>query len=92
MSGKPLEVGCIVEVLPRTEPGPPELVAERDSWTGRQLTVTALFDEYCDMHDCVCPAARTVPGSHGLWHVQSLRRIDPPDWEAPRVQEHELTT
>jgi len=30
-------------------------------------------------------------GLNGAWHPACLRKINPPDWEAPRAREAELT-
>lgn len=90
---KPLEVGCIAEVLPRKWHDSPEENALRDSWTGRRVAVTGFGRVFCRVTGRVEIGVMTVPNYHGhMWLVESLRRIDPPDWEAPRIQEKELTT
>lgn len=84
---KPIEVGCIVEVVQsKTFP----------EWVGRQLVVRGKYTtehpaHYGDTVWLTCPEPSYPPGKLG-WFAHQLRRIDPPDWEAPRVTDRELTT
>lgn len=87
MSTKPIEVGCIVEMVRVFKP-------ENAHLLGRQAVVTGFYhscgsDLFPEPHVRVItvPKLAMHPGTRGV-HPSALRRIDPPDWQAP-IQETE---
>ncbi len=80
-------VGDIVEVVHVFCP-------ENSHWLGRQLVVTAVGvpgEDDDGPFDGVETAPTVDSDAFYPWHPAQLRKINPPDWEAPRVRETELT-
>lgn len=78
---KPIEVGCVAEVVRAR--GLPE-------WVGRTVVVTAIRPSRQE-RGALRYATAPAPEPNGLgWKPECLRRIDPPDWEAPRVADKAL--
>ncbi len=84
-----LKVGDVVEVLPpRKNRGQTEN-AERAAWVGRVLVVVRVALHPEDGIAVYTAPPGTKRATRNGWHVASLRKIDPPDWEAPQTTETE---
>jgi hypothetical protein len=79
-------IGDLVEIVPSR----PSQAGY--SWCGRRVTVVAVGVDAFSFMDGGYPGVRTVPRPYdsALWREENLRKINPPDWEAPRVTDREL--
>ncbi len=85
------KVGDVVEVLqPRKNRGPIE-DAERAAWVGRILVVVRVAPALLpwDGISVYTAPSGTKRATRNGWNPISLRKIDPPDWEAPQMTETE---
>lgn len=67
------------------------------SWVGRRLVVTDPNVPVPPQYDSLGAPLRILTApmpkyGRGPWKPDQLRKINPPDWQAPRVTDKELTT
>jgi len=86
---KPLEVGCIVELVRVFKPESAHLL-------GKRAIVTGFYDSkgsdvFPEPHTRVLTAPKLAlhPRTRGV-HPTALRRVDPPDWHAPITETETL--